>query len=490
MTIIPQSIINGAKNLIEKTFLLEATYLFKDFMNELFYSYSEYKYTSIILSFTKKIHELIIKVLTNSIKIIDNLFTNSDYRRKHFYINKQNVKRTIVDCYGELSFERTYYTDKNKENGFFMIDELFGFEQYKTYSQLVRALLIKESTNTNVNKACNNSLIYNFNILNSLSEKNNINSIPRQTIYNWIKNLVIPKVNYEPIETKETLYVMADEKWIHEQIRLNKLKLDEQTKKHYIMSKCFVIFTGISRKNKRSKLINRRIFITSSKTPWKDLMDEICKIYDFEKIKTINLLSDAGNWILAGASELKLYSHNKIVINTCEFHVLQKINRITHDQELRNKLTNLIYNDKNKKEFKKLMDKIIDSKDKQTRKDKITEYKNYIIKHWNSILNMSTCDIKSSMESHISHCVAEHFGSRPKAYSKDRIETYLKLEEYKQNGINILDIILKSLNKSEDYVYNEKEVSFAMFDRDTNLLPTCSTKNPISIILNKLAYKS
>ena len=58
--------------------------------------------------------------------------------------------------------------------------------------------------------------------------------------------------------------------------------------------------------NKRSKLLNRHIFITSSKTPWKDLMDEICKIYDFEKIKTINLLSDAGNWILAGASELKL----------------------------------------------------------------------------------------------------------------------------------------------------------------------------------------
>lgn len=87
-------------------------------MNQLFYSYSEFKYTSIILSFTKKIHELIIRVLKNAIKIIDNLFAKSDYRRKNFYINKQNINRTIVDCYGELSFNRTYYTDKNKENGF------------------------------------------------------------------------------------------------------------------------------------------------------------------------------------------------------------------------------------------------------------------------------------------------------------------------------------------------------------------------------------
>lgn len=490
MTIIPQDIVNDAKNLLEKTFLLEATYLFKDFMDELFYSYSEYKYTSIVLSFTKKIHELIIKVLTSAIKTIDSLFAKSDYRRKHFYINKQNINRTIVDFYGELSFSRTYYTDKNKENGFFMIDKLFGFEQYKTYSQLVRALLIKEATNTNVNKACNNSLVYNFNILDSLNTKNDINNIPRQTVYNWIKQLIIPKVNYEPLETKETLYVMADEKWIHEQIRLNKLGLDEQEKKHYIMSKCFVVFTGASIKSKRSKLLNRHIFITASKTPWKDLMDEICKIYDFEKIKTINLLSDAGNWIIAGASELKLYSHNNIVINTCEFHVLQKINRITHDQELRNKLTNTIYNEKNKKEFEMIINNIIDSNEKQSRKDKITEYKSYIVKHWNSILNMSTCEIKSSMESHISHCVAEHFGSRPKAYSKDNIETYLKLEEYKQNGINILDIVLKCINKNEDYIYNEKEVSFAMFDKDPNLLPVRSTKNPVSILLDKIAHIS
>lgn len=122
-----------------------------------------------------------------------------------------------------------------------MIDKLFGFEQYKTYSQLVRSLLIKEETNTNVNKACNNSLIYNFNILDSLNDKSNINNITRQTVYNWIKQLIIPKVNYEAIENKETLYVMADEKWIHEQIRLNKLDLDEQEKKsYYVQVFCYI----------------------------------------------------------------------------------------------------------------------------------------------------------------------------------------------------------------------------------------------------------
>lgn len=485
MNIITQEIEIKAKNLIENLFFSEIKNLYRDFMEQLFYTYGKYKYTTLILSFSQKIKFLIIDILKKAIKIIDKLFAESEYRQKNFYINKQNVPRTIVDYYGTLSFTRTYYTDKNGENGFFFIDKLFGFEQYKTYSEIIRGLLIKESVNTNVNKACNNPLIYNFNILDSLNG-NNFDNIPRQTVYNWINNLIIPKVKYEVKETKGVLYVMADEKWIHEQIRKDKLDESEKGKKHYIMSKCFIIFTGAKKKGNRTELLNKHVFITSSKTPWKDLMDEICEIYDFEQIKTINLLSDSGNWILSGASELKLYSHNKIVINTCEFHVLQKINRITSDLELRNELTKLIYEDKNQKEFIKKLDEIITQKPK--RKEKLTEYKNYIVKHWNSILNMKSCDIKSSMEAHISHCVAEHFGSRPKGYSKNTIENYLKLEEYKQNGINILDLVLKSMKNDKDYVYNEKEVNFSMFDKDTSLLPIKSSKNPISILLNNIAY--
>ena len=37
MTIISQDIINDAKKLIEKTFLLESETLFKDFFNDLFF---------------------------------------------------------------------------------------------------------------------------------------------------------------------------------------------------------------------------------------------------------------------------------------------------------------------------------------------------------------------------------------------------------------------------------------------------------------------
>lgn len=485
MISIPQNIQNEAKKVLENVFFQKITVLFSKTLDNLFYNFSLAKYIEFNLNLIRDIKNIVIDSILCAIKIIDDLFLNSDYRKKHFYINKQQVPRTIVTFWDSLSFERTYYTDKNKQNGFFLIDELFGFEKYKTYDQIVRGLLINESVNTNTNKACNNSLVYNFDLLKNLSSSS-LNEIPRQTIYNWINNWVIPKINYNPIENNNTLYVMTDEKWIHEQIRKNKLNDEDKTKKHFIMSKCFVIFTGAKTKNGRTKLLGKHTFITSSKTPWKDLMDEICKIYDFEKIETINLLSDAGTWITAGKHELKLYAKNKIVVNTCEFHVKQKINRMTTDKELRKQFSDAIYEECDKKKFILLVDELIEKKPEK-RKDKLNEYKNYIIKHWTSIINMKHCSIKSSMESHISHCVAEHFGSRPKGYSSKNIENYLKLQEAKLNNINVLDLYLKSTYEENNFIYNEKEINYSFFDKSISYLPICTSKNPTSIVLHNIS---
>ena len=75
MNIIPQEIINEAKNLIKNKFLYEIRNLLKEFTDDVFLSFSNYKYTTLILNFHKKISDLIIKVITYSAKIIDKLFS-------------------------------------------------------------------------------------------------------------------------------------------------------------------------------------------------------------------------------------------------------------------------------------------------------------------------------------------------------------------------------------------------------------------------------
>ncbi len=75
--------------------------------------------------------------------------------------------------------------------------------------------------------------------------------------------------------------------------------------------------------------------MTTSNNPWKEFIDEIYNIYNFEEIEEIYLLSDAGAWILANKDELKLFKKNKVISCICEFHVKQYINRFTKNEETR-----------------------------------------------------------------------------------------------------------------------------------------------------------
>ena len=439
-------------------------------------------YINLILSLQSSMNKFITNLIANIFETADEEYKNSPERKEKYYINKSNVERCIVTIFGEVRFKRTLYKEKNSGEYFFYVDNYFDLEPYTTYDAIVRGICVDNSVNINPS---NTSYHSPLNVLDlNFYINNNINKIPKQTIYRFKRNTKIRKVEYDFIPNEKTLYVMVDEKWIHKQDKNN-----PNTRK-YIMAKCFVIFTGIERKGKRSRLIGKHTFITSSDTPWKDLMQELPNIYDFENIETINLLSDAGSWILSGAYELKLYSNNKLVINTCEFHVKQKINRSTTDKELRQKIADIIYNNEDKKAFIEEMDKLIESKKTPERQAKVTEYKNYILKHWKGIINMKYSLCKSSMEAHIQHCVASSFSSVPKAYSSNNIETYLKLQELSLNGINIFNYYLKTFNSPDDFIYNnnEKEVSFSIFERPTSNIPIVTSSNHPSIAINSIAF--
>ena len=457
MNILSQILKISSKNLLVNQFIYIINAKLHNMIDKFANDNSNNRYCNMFLILQEFFNTLGTSLITSFFEALDNEFKYSKERKDKYYINKSNVERTIITIFGTISFKRTLYQNKITGEYYFYLDDLFGLEAYRNYDPLVRGILVQDSVLTNPNHTSK------YSSLNSLDLKSYLNSctsIPKQTIYKFKQETKIRNVRYDEIDHEKALYVMVDEKWIHKQDK------KEPNKKKWIMSKVFVTFTHISRKGKRARLEGRHIFITSSSTPWKDFVNEIYKIYNFEKLENINLLSDAGSWILSGASEMKLYSHNRIIINTCEFHVKQKINRSTTDKELRLTIANIIYENEDKKKFIQEMDKLIDSKTKESRKEKITEYKNYILRHWKGIINMKHSLCKSSMEAHIEHCVASKFSDVPKAYSQNNIENYLKLQEIFLNDINILDYYLKTYNSNDDYIYNnEKEVDFSFFEK-------------------------
>ena len=369
MYMLPQILNISTENLIINQIIFNLKSKLSKLLDEFIIDNSKNRYVNIFLKFQNLINEISVMFISKFFETLDKVFRNSSKRKEKYYISKSNVKRTIVTIFGTITFYRTLYINKLTGEYYFYVDDVLGLESYKNYDPIVRAILVQDSVITNPNHTSNYSPLDILNLKNRLNE-----SIPKQTIYKFKQDTKIRKINYEEIETDKTLYVMVDEKWIHKQDK------NEAGKKKWIMSKCFVTFTGIKRKGKRSRLTGRHVFISTSDKPWKEFMNEIYTVYNFEEINTINLLSDAGSWILSGSSELKLYSNNKVIINTCEFHVKQKINRSTRDKELRITIANIIYEKEDKEEFIKEMNKLIESKDSDSRKEKITEYKNYILK--------------------------------------------------------------------------------------------------------------
>lgn len=163
---------------------------------------------------------------------------------------------------------------------------------------------------------------------------------------------------------------------------------------------------------------------------------------------------DRYDCLIKGISNLKLYSEKEIMHCLCEFHVKQKINRITKGKNQVRLLIDYI-NNNNKKEFVSLIQDIMKSK-YEKRKRTIEEYKNYLIKYWKAFKNMLNSKVRSSMESHISHNVTKYFSYEPKAYPKRKIQKLIKLQEYKSNGINILGLYLKSYKNHEKVTLKKK----------------------------------
>ena len=153
----------------------------------------------------------------------------------------------------------------------------------------------------------------------------------------------------------------------------------------------------------------------------------------------------------------------------CEFHVKQKINRITKDKNHVRLLIKYI-NNNNKKEFVSLIQDITKEKDEK-RKRTIEGYKNYLIKYWNASKNMLNSKARSFMESHISYNVAKYFSYEPKAYSKRKIQKLIKLQEYKSNGINILGLYLKSYKNHEKVTVKKEELNFDIFNSSSSNVP-------------------
>ena len=451
-------ILQNYKNLIDK--IIKDTIINNiDTATSSFEGYSIKNYINLLSSFDISLCNSFKEAFTCLIKELDTSYCNSIERKRKYHI-KQKCNRTILTIFGEITITRTFYKSKLNGSCFCYIDRMLGLQKYDYFDPYIKSEILSYVANHNYSETA--EYINNL-IGNRISINKKIKYINRQTVRNVIINAKLSKPKIKKLKDVDSLYIIADEKWIPTQNNDNKK----------VMQKSIVIFDNFNTTGKRKYLNNKMTFSGRNEDFIYDAIEYIEKAYDINKIKYFYMLGDGATWINNLKYYFNCFKNIEIIQGLDHFHFKQAIWRIYNEKDVYKTLLSYILKD-NKEDFNRIIDEIIDIKPE--RKDKITEYKKYLINNWDKINNLIKYNLSCPMESQISHTFASYFTSRPKGYNKNMINKLIELRLLYKNKYNIKELYLNNLNKENIIDLNEPTLNYKIFDKKDTFTLTFKKK--------------
>ena len=163
-------------------------------------------------------------------------------------------------------------------------------------------------------------------------------------------------------------------------------------------------------------------------------LDYIYNTYDIDNLKYIYIMGDRAPWIKSLRQYFNFNSNIHVICGLDKFHFKQALHYICLDTDLKRIVTSYALNN-NKKFFTECYNCLINSY--SHRKKTIEEKRDYILNNWANINSLYKYKLSCSMESQISHNIANLFTSRPKGYSIKMINKLTKLRLLYKNNHNI-----------------------------------------------------
>ena len=325
-------------------------------------------------------------------------------------------------------------------NIFFFTDLFLGLPKRKHFDPFVCAEICDQATTESYSKTGKI-------IANKIGKRttNNIN-LNRATIRNIVISFNPEHNEVNELKRVEKLFVMLDEKFIGSQFNDGK---DFMTKASVIFEDYEKEYSYKKKDNSKNryKLVNPHSCASIDDTLLEDTINYIYNNYDVNFIKEINFMGDCAKWIkeFPKSNWFKFTSNTKVQFAMDNFHFKQALMNLTtkKNEDVYEALLEYV-NSNNKKDFNLLVEQFKDLYPDRT--EVIENKQNYILNNWNERQTyLNNKYIKCSMESHISHILADLFTARPKAYSENGLRKLLQLRLLKINGINIKELYLNNL---------------------------------------------
>ena len=405
-------------------------------------------YINLLSSLEQELNKFIKDAFIMFIKELDNNYKHSLERKRKYHV-KSYSPRTILTVFGEITFFRTFYKSKLNSKCFCYVDRFLGLQKYDYFDPYIKAEVLVFVSDNNYSKTAKhiNSLI-----CNRISLNNKTSFMSRQSVRNIILSSKWAKPKYQKLKDVNELYIIGDEKWIPTQNNGGKK----------VMQKSIVIFDDFIIEGKRKSLKHKMTFSGRNDDFIYEAIEYIEYAYNLSNIKTFYIMGDGAKWIDNLKNHFNINKNIEIITGLDHFHFKEYLWRIYPAKDVYQALLEMIIsNDKN--DFVRLTDEIIDSN--IDRKEKIEQYRKYILSHWDSIINLYKYSLSCPMESQISHTFAAYFTSRPKGYNKEMINKLIELRLLYKNGFNIKELYLNNLNEEKIINLNENELDFSIFNK-------------------------
>ena len=418
-----------------------------------------FNYINLLSNLDNSLCNIAKQSLITIFETIDKSYSNSIERKRKYHI-KAHLTRTILTIFGEITFTRTFYTDRYNKGSYCYLDRFLGLKKHDYFDPYIKATIVEYSANNSIPTVVN---MINDLIGDRIKLDDKVKYINRQTIGNIIIDSKLSNPKLKQLDTPETLYIIADEKWVHTQNNNNE----------DVMVKSIVTFDGIKNKPRKT-LNNKRIFASFKGNNFlDDTLDYLYYSYDLDKVKNIFVMGDGARWIRTLTNHFQITNETNVIFALDKYHFKQAIHHICLDKSLENILVSYILNN-DKKNFKSFCDELINSYPHRT--DTINQKKEYIINNWKNILNLYKYELSCPMESQISHNLAYLLSSRPKGYSLKMLDKILKIRLLFKNKENIKQLYLNNFNKNKIINYKKEEFNFDILDKRKQFIPEYENK--------------
>lgn len=304
---------------------------------------------------SKSLDEIGVMIVKEALEMLDEVIRESSKRKREYYIQRRNDRKTLITKFGEVNYERTYYKSKKDGSYRYLSDELVGIYPYERMDLSYESELIEEAIETSYEKSGKRA-------------SNNV-QVTRQTVMNTIRRLGNVENDEAEIPLKKrvvkTLYIEADEDHVALQNGRNK------------EIKLIYVHEGKRFKSKgRYELINKRLFtgsLIASEDLWLDVANYLEEAYDLDRVEKIYISGDGASWIKEGLNWIKGseyvldYFHLSKYVKTATAHMPQTF------EPLWTYIRNL-----NKKGVIELLNFITAETESETKKEAVKKSKRYM----------------------------------------------------------------------------------------------------------------